>query len=181
MINLISIQKRKKMRKEFFMRFATVVFVMLGVSFFIAAIALLPAYFSANIKLNITKENLKKFQADLLSPEELIVLETVDSLDKKLKLINNSAGSNYIVSERVIDSVILRKTNAIKINRIDYKSAFSGEREILVLGGADSRDSLLDFRIRLERDPNWEKVDLPVSNFVKGSNIKFSLTLIPAK
>jgi hypothetical protein len=51
-----------------------------------------------------------------------------------------------------------------------------GEK-ISISGRASSREVLLSFRRTLEDNPAFSKVDLPISNFIKGSNIRFYITL----
>jgi len=50
---------------------------------------------------------------------------------------------------------------------------------VSIEGIAPSREILLAFRRLLENDPLFKSVDLPISNFIKGSNIRFNLNLIP--
>ena len=61
-----------------------------------------------------------------------------------------------------------------------YENDATKGKKVTVLGIAPSRELLLLFRRALEDDVAFKKVDLPISNFVKGSNIEFSLSLIPS-
>jgi len=73
--------------------------------------------------------------------------------------------------------VISKKMTDIKINQILYKNEPAG-KSIGVRGIAPNRERLLLFRRALEEDPLFKKVDLPISNFTKGLNIQFYLSLI---
>ena len=72
---------------------------------------------------------------------------------------------------------------AIKITDIAYESRSPDElaqaRKVSIEGTAPSRSALLSFRRALEDDANFQSVDLPISNFIKGSNIQFYLSLVP--
>jgi hypothetical protein len=69
----------------------------------------------------------------------------------------------------------------IKITQILYDNTVAkGDKKVNIQGTAPSRERLLIFRQALEGNPAFKKVDLPISNFVKGSNIQFSLSLTPA-
>ena len=46
-----------------------------------------------------------------------------------------------------------------------------------ISGIATNREVLLSFGKALEYDISFSKVDLPISNFVKGKNISFRLTV----
>ena len=68
----------------------------------------------------------------------------------------------------------------IKITQIQYRNESIKGKTISISGVASSRDRLLLFKRELENNIAFKKVDLPISNFVKGSNIKFSLGLTPS-
>jgi len=80
----------------------------------------------------------------------------------------------------VINAILLKKRSDIKITQISYQNDTRG-RKIGVTGTAPSREVLLFFRLALESSPAFKSVDLPISNFVKGSNIQFYLNLIPSE
>jgi len=107
-------------------------------------------------------------------------LATIEGLNKKLSLIEKAEKNKYFVSQKIINEIILKKTSDIKIEQIFYENSISGGKKISIRGVSPSRERLLLFRRALEDDATFKKVDLPISNFVKGSNIEFSLTLIPS-
>jgi len=67
----------------------------------------------------------------------------------------------------------------IKITDISYENDSLNGKKISIQGTAPSREVLLSFRQAFENDNTFKQVDLPISNFVKGSNIQFYLSLIP--
>lgn len=152
---------------------------MLSFSLLVAMLAMVPAYFSTSLQVKASKEVLARQQNNTPSEEELKVVNQVKSLEQKLDFVNTGNDNNYVFSEEILDSLLLKKTNRIKIDEILYESSQrEDQRKVIVRGQATSRESLLDFRVSLERDPKWQEVDLPVSNFVQGANINFSLTLL---
>ena len=76
--------------------------------------------------------------------------------------------------------IILKKMSNIKITDISYENDPLKGRKVSIEGNAPSREILLLFRRALEDDVLFKQVDLPISNFVKGSDIKFYLNLIPS-
>ena len=70
--------------------------------------------------------------------------------------------------------------SSIKITEILYQNDPQTGERINISGKAPNREVLLLFRRILEDNTAFSKVDLPISNFVKGSNIKFYLNLIPS-
>ena len=179
MINLIPNEEKKKKVKDFYFRLAVVFWAVLGCSMIIASVAILPSYFLSSVKKNLvnTKLEAQKREIDPLLGQE--TLAVVSDLEKKLKIIEDAEQNKYIISQSVIGKIVLKKMPDIKITGIVYESNYPGSKTISVNGTAGSRERLLLFRRALENDVAFKKVDLPISNFIKGSNIKFSLSLIP--
>jgi hypothetical protein len=92
---------------------------------------------------------------------------------------------NFSVSDKVINGIVLRKVPSIKITQILYENnEVDGgvkDKKISISGIAPNREVLLAFRRSLEDDVLFQQVNLPISNFVKGSNIKFFMTLVPSE
>ncbi len=107
-------------------------------------------------------------------------LNEFKALDLQLLIIEKVKGKTFLVSKKVINEIIAEKMSDIKITQITYELDPKGGKKVNINGLAPSRERLLLFRVALEDNAAFQKVDLPISNFVKGSNIKFSLTLIPS-
>lgn len=180
MINLIPIEEKRKMKSEFLFRASAVLFIVLGSAVLIGSVALLPSYFYVTVKNNLANQKLETQKNTPLPLVEAEILAKVQDLNNKLKLIENSNQVKFVVSVQVINDVISKKMPDIKITDIAYENTVAKGREIKLSGEAPSREKLLIFRQALEQDSSFKKVDLPISNFVKGSNIRFYLTLIPA-
>ena len=182
MINLIPNQEKKKMVIDFYYRLVVLFLWTLCVCILVAIIALMPAYFFSNSKYNIASKKLEvqKSESAPIFDEGTAVI--VKDINDKLNLIENLQKSKFIVSEKVINTIFSKKTSGIKITQISYDSSLSGglpAKKINVTGTASSREVLLAFRQALEKDSSFKNVNLPVSNFVKGSNIQFYLSVTP--
>lgn len=178
MINLIPNREKNLIMDNLRARFLITLFVSLTVAFFIGAVAFLPAYFFSSIKKEIANNKLDEQRKEPLPRFEQKALSVVQDLNNKFKLLENAEANRFIVTEKVINELVLRKAPEIKLTQISY-SADSGRKIITVRGFAPSRESLLAFRFMLENNPSFTDVDLPISNFIKGSNIQFFLTLSP--
>ena len=180
MINLIPKEEKKKMAVGFYYRLAILFLMMFDFCILIALVSILPAYFfsSANntivdVKLGIQKnEPLPQFDQDTLA--------VIKDVNGKLDLIDKAEKNKFLISQKVIGAVILNKEPNIKIIQILYENDPVRGKKIDVVGIAPSREVLLSFRRILEGNPAFKSVDLPISNFVKGTNIQFNLSLIPA-
>lgn len=180
MINLIPNQEKKKKVKDFYFRLVVIFLAALGFCVVLGIASILPSYF-----LSVTEKNLTsaKLSAQKNEPETLAdqnLSQAVEDLNMKLRLVEEAEKNKYPVSQKVINEIALRKMPDIKISRIVYENDAEGNRKVNVSGVAPSRERLLLFRQILEDNVAFQKVELPISNFVKGSNIEFNLSLIPS-
>lgn len=179
MINLLPKHEKERIVRDFYLRFATVLFISISICILIASVLLLPAYFSLFTQKAAIEQKLvvqKNSPApDSAEGNSIIIKEFND----RLNIIENINKNKFIVSTKIINEIILNKMPEVKITSINY-STDSISKKVIVSGIAPSREKLLLFRIALEDNVAFKKVDLPISNFVKGKNIQFSLTLIPS-
>lgn len=180
MINLIPIEEKRRIFRDFYFRVATVVFVMLGISLLIASFAILPSYFISSVEKNSIDEKLKMQENEIIPIPDQVTLAAVKDLKSKLSFVENSEKNKFIFSKNVIGQIISKKMPSIKISEISYQNDIKTGKKISISGIAPSREMLLVFRKALEDGVAFSKVDLPISNFIKGSNIKFYLSLIPS-
>lgn len=180
MINLIPNEEKKKMSSNFYLRLVTVIFVMLGVCFIIASVSILPAYLLSSMEKNFNDAKLVSQESELISLPDQNIITVVRDLKSKLSLIEKNEKNIFSFSKKTINEVVLNKTSNIKITRIYYQNDPQEGEKISINGVASSRETLISFRRALENDTAFSKVDLPISNFVKGSNIKFYLNLTPS-
>ena len=179
MINLIPNEEKKKKLKDFYFRlFVTSLFVF-GAAIIVAAVGLLPAYFLSVVKGNVINSKLESGQKENAPEFDQKTVALVKDLNTKLGLVDKNKTDRYLVSEKVVNQIIKEKMPDIKIVEIIYQYDTIKGRAASVYGLAPSRDRLLLFKRALEDGGAFKKVDLPISNLVKGSNIRFTITLIP--
>jgi len=152
---------------------------MMGVSVLFATATMLPAYFISVTKKDFTTTKLTLQEQEPVSTSDQETLGASKELDRQLGLIEKTKTSSYFVSQKVINEIMLAKTPSIKITEIFYQNDPQKGKTVIINGTAPSREILLSFRTALEDNVAFKKVDLPISNFVKGSDIKFSLSLTP--
>jgi hypothetical protein len=181
MINLIPTEEQKKIAKVFFMKLAVVFFVLLAFSAFVASVALVPAYFLALNKERIAKSRLEVQKSETIPQLDKDTVSLIKEIDGKMKTVENSIKNKFLVSQEVISQVVSSKMSDIKITKISFEEDINTGRKVSIYGTAPSRERLLLFRRALEENPNFSDVNLPVSNFIKGENIEFYLSLVLEK
>ena len=178
MINLIPNEEKKRKVRNFYFRFFIVLLTVLGFSIIVASAAILPSYFFSSVKKNLIDIKLETQKNEALPSLSQKTLVAVSDLENKLKLIEDTRQTKYVISERIINEIISKKMRDVKITEIIYDSASIKGETVIISGIASSRERLLLFRQALENATVFSEVNLPISNFIQGSNIKFSLSLI---
>jgi uncharacterized membrane protein len=180
MINLIPKEEKKKMTIDFYYKILVLFFVMAGLSALVALVAILPAYFLSSMKYSLANAKLETQKGEPLPQEGEQTIAAIKDINNKLSLVENAEKNKFPLSVKVINAVLLEKISNIEITEISYENNSVSGKKISITGTAPSREVLLLFREALENSSSFKSVDLPISNFVKGSNIQFYLNLIPA-
>jgi hypothetical protein len=162
------------MRKEYTIRLVIVFAFALSVTFVIGIISLFPSFISAMMERDaqnkiITTQN----QADQANKSSELLKDL--SLEKEMlnEIKVNGLGSDYF-HPRIEQLISLR--GDVKISSISINKNAEGLTEIVVQGFANTRQSLLAFKSRLESNKNLT-VNLPVSQLAQSSNIRFSIQI----
>ncbi len=167
------------MRKEFYYRLGTLAFLAIAVVFGVGIISLTPAYFLSLVNNASAEKKLKIQEEEPLPVFDEESRQAVEDINRKLALIEGAQKNTFSVIERAIQAVVAKKIPGIRINRIAYNDTAVKGKQISITGTAPSRDVLLQFRQAFEKDVSFTNVELPISNFVKGSNIEFNLNVTP--
>ncbi len=180
MINLIPKEERKKVNKSLYYKLAVLLLFVLGFSVFVFFIAILPSYFLSFNKVNVMNAKLEAQKAEQLPELNTETSQMVKDVNNKLDIIEKAQKDKFIYSQKVINEIILKKMPEIKIIEISYGIDPIKGAKIGINGTAPSREILLLFRQAFEDDDSFSQVNLPISNFIKGSNIQFYLSLLPS-
>ena len=179
-MNLIPNNEKKQMVKSFYFRLAILFLTVIGVSLFILSVGTLPAYLLSFTKDSLINTKLEIQKAEPVPVPDQETLAVIDDLDKKLAIIETEKDGKFIFSKKIIDAILLKKIPEIKIIQISYNNDSPEGKTVNISGTAPSREILLSFRESLEDDTVFKKVDMPISNFIKGRDIQFNLSLMPS-
>jgi cell division protein FtsB len=180
MINLIPNEEKKKMARDFYQRVLIMFLVVFSFGVLVACASLLPAYLLSVEKKSLVDAKLETQKNETIPEPDQKSMAIINDLTNKLNLIGKAQNNEYDVSQKIISEIISQKIPGIKITEIFYTEDPTSGKKVNVDGLASSREQLLLFRDALGADPLFKTVDLPISNFVKGSNIPFYLNLIPS-
>ncbi len=175
MINLLPIEEKKRIARDYNFRIFIAYFYAVGACFLIACVLLLPAYFLVILKENLANKKLETLKSLPISEPDKDTIKIIKDVNAKISLIENAEKNKFLVLENAIDKILSKKIPGVKLTAIDYEKDKDRIKSVTLKGIAPDRERLLLFKQMLENDAVFSKVDLPISNFVKGKDIDFSL------
>jgi len=179
MANLLTLPEKLYIRKMYRTRLVIVVLISTFVILSIGIITFLPTLFWSTVKEKAASERLSVIKQIISAEEQKNIQEDVISTNKKISLLKSGNARSVSMSD-VTEIVIQRKSRSILITAFFYENKLLDEQEqkMTVSGIAQDRYSLLLFVNQLREENIFEEVNLPVSNFVKNTDIPFSLSLL---
>lgn len=180
MVNLLTISEKKHIAKDYKTRRAVVALFMLSFLIIIAIVFLVPSYFVSVLKYNNNSKQLELEKSRVSSfVQKESTLKIIKSTNSKLDIFESFKPS-LIKPYDVIILVIKHKPEGVHLNTI-LLDKNKEEEKITISGVAEDRETLLSFLRLMESEKEFSKVGLPISSFVKGENIVFSMSVVIKK
>lgn len=173
MFNLLPKAEKECIRREYRIRLAIVALWFSLATLLIASVLLLPSLLLSSAK---EKAVMRRFTAVSTSVERGSAEKLADVLEEtqsRLALFRRKAPVMYL--HELLMRMASLKTNRVSFTNISFTGGESGKREVAIAGVAKDRAGLLSFVKSLERADFFEKVDVPISNYAKDTDIAFSL------
>lgn len=183
MLNILPEQEKEKIITEYRLRLGVVAVSAVTILILASLVLLAPSYLLAVSKYNNVSAELAIRETKQGSTSEQKNIDTqVRDVNKKINLFLSEPFGNRLSPPDMFLKIIGIKSSAIRITGFFYDATGKQER-IIVTGVAANRDGLAQFAETLKKDKTFANVELPVSSYVKSSNIDFSIVLsrgIPA-
>lgn len=166
------------MKRDFYFRLAAASLAMTGMAVFIAAAAILPAYFQSAVKKSSAEDRLAAIEGQNVPTEDQQALAVINDLDAKLSIVENAEKNTFDMPQAVVRELVVIKPSDIKITQLSYALDPQKGKTVSIRGTAPSRERLLAFQKILQSDAKFKSVDVPISNFIQDSNLQFFITLV---
>ncbi|KKU80276.1 MAG: hypothetical protein UY07_C0048G0008 [Parcubacteria group bacterium GW2011_GWA1_47_8] len=181
MLNLLPLFEKKNVLTEYRMRLAVVAVFALSFLVFASLALLASSYFRAFSKQNIAEKRIAELtgkSATENAQEEKATEAKIKEINKKVELLLAKGPEDPVlaVPSEAFSRIFNRKTTAIKIFSISY-SNLPDRTRFVVTGLAGNRESLASFVEALKKESTFNRVDLPISSYVKSMDIDFSIVL----
>src|SRR3989344_3855940 len=175
MVNLLSIQEKKYLQWEYRCRLFVLVLKGIFVLAAIFIILLLPTRARLMFSERADDKRIEVLGAGQASSLEREVRAGVLDINQKLSIFTFKP--EWVFSGEVLQPILDHLGSGIKLDSIFMERSPSGVVAKL-RGWAANRDKLLEFHRRLETVQGFVQVNLPISDFVKGRDIKFNLDIL---
>lgn len=165
------------MERERFRRFLVVVIFTIAFILFLGVFLMFPAYLSLAVeRKNLTQEvQLSRQAAPLAELENLE--KQIQNFNSKILVLENSFSKNISISE-IFEKIISMSPARLTLDGLAFRrTSLSDPGRIILNGRAPAREELLNFVKALEESKLFKKIDSPVSNLLKRTEIQFSLEL----
>lgn len=174
MLKLLLQPEQKKVRKEYFFRFAIVALSFSALLFLLLSVFLLPSYFLSRTKKKAVDTRKTSLQKSDVATSARKAGADLDDVKKKLSLLDFSAIP--LRQSDLIELILKNKTASISLGNFIYKSGVK-EGSVQISGTAESREALVSYLKKMQQEKIFSNVNFPVSNLTKDKNIDFFMTL----
>ncbi|MBI3634558.1 MAG: hypothetical protein HY228_03005 [Candidatus Yonathbacteria bacterium] len=176
MINLLPLEEKKKIRAEYRLRLSALVMLATALSLLASLILLSPVYLLTLSKYQFASEKFVRLESEQGKTEQEKELNAqINEVNKKTALFLKEDRRQAVFSE-IVTKIIETKGSTIRIQNIFYETS-PGRERFVISGRADDRDLLALFVENLKKDPFFTTVDIPISSYIKSTDIDFSVIL----
>lgn len=177
MINIFPIEEKKKILAEYRLRLGGVVIFAFASLISASLVLLVPSYLLANLKHKTASSELSAIESKQgRRAQENDVNTEIKAVNSEINLFLKGTPNASSTPSRTISKILDIKSKAIKIQGFTYDASVSQGRMIIV-GNASNRDTLSQFIEALKMEPTFTNVELPISSYVKSTNIDFSVVI----
>jgi type IV pilus assembly protein PilM len=178
-INILPYEKKKILRKEYWMRLFTIVLNLIALTGITATFLLFPSYFLSKSKENLVESSLETFNNGNPDLTNNNINKITSDINLKLEMLNKTEAS-YQINDQVLNNILSSRTSGITFSQILFNKKITegGDTSTLeIYGTATSRDSLRNFKTALDNNPSFSEVNLPISDFLEKSNLSFTISI----
>jgi type IV pilus assembly protein PilM len=175
-INVLPKQDKRNIKKIYWARFISTLLNILSLMIILTIVLLFPSYFYSKTKESTADQKLALFNQENPSNE-------IQSLDQMIKDINKNmlflkeATPKYQFSENILKEILTLKTEGITYTQISYNKKNADLTTLEIKGKAKDRTALKNFKTTLDNNPDYKKVELPISNFIEKENLDFIISI----
>lgn len=178
MLSFLPYAEQKRIRRMYTKRVATVVATFTVVVSLLGLIILIPSYYLAQNKRQVLEQEFLAFSVDKNVDEDENAPRAVLARMRGAMRVLSAMPESMLLQNMV--TVLKHRTQGIEITEIRYSRTNTDIGDFVVVGTAETRAQLVDFRDRVSEEKVFSKVDLPISYLAKDTNVAFQITITEA-
>ena len=168
-INLVPPVKKEEIKKNNRLKVAIKIELVMTMTLLIFFAALLSFRHILNLNLSLYADARQK-------SAEAAQYEKIKDFDDKFNEINSQAARIASVKKDQLHwSSIFLCLDGLVFSNIKVKSLATSDYSATLSGIADTRDDLILFKEKMEREKCFSDIDLPLSNLVDKDNVEFKI------
>jgi hypothetical protein len=175
MLNLLPHEDKFFLKREFQTRVLVVILAFLLVTLLAGFLYLIPSFLLSKSKTVNALMKRKEMEKAIASETQDTIHTEVKKVREEIALLEPSP--NSVSFSHFVQQVIADRAVGIAILSFSMQKSGDGTGVLSVNGKAASRSALLSFIDRLKKEDGVTRVDSPVSNFAKNSDIDFSISI----
>lgn len=174
--NLVPASAARALRREYFVRLATMSLGLATLAIAVHGVLLLPAYLYAHAEANREQAQLDRMAASASTAQERAVKAQIASVQSDIAYLGRL--SKQPTASGAIRAVLAVPHPGIRLSGFTFTApASDAQAGMAVSGTASTRDALRAYAASLGQLPYVSKADLPISAYAKDSDIPFTVTL----
>ncbi len=176
MANLLPLSEKKKTRKEYRMRLSVVAMLLFATLFAISIVLLSPSFILSSFKYDSATKQLETEKKKISDAVEGVdPIKVAKEVNVQLEVLGQD-GYLMPLSYDVFTIIVGHKPDSVKIKSMFYDRK-QKNGSISIGGVSKDRKTLLSFLQFLESEEIFTSVELPISSFVEGEDINFSIRI----
>jgi hypothetical protein len=172
---LLPLHERVALRREYRVRAAIVFCFTVSLAILLGIAAMFPAFLRASTEARSAEQTAVSLEKEKKNNGLSLIQQSVA---QSQKLLVSFTGKTMTTKKSAIIESIVSMRGANKLNSIQILQSGTSTVTVSLQGFAPTRDGLSAFKGRLESSVPGNKVDLPISELAKSTNIPFSLRLV---
>ena len=174
--NLLPEERARRLRREYFVRLATIAIVFLVVLTVTASALLLPVYVYLKDKEREKEAALAEATQQLFLSDEETLRVRLSGLNKKVTRLQTLEGVPSLSA--IVRDVLDVDRSGITLSGLSLAQATGAKPgTVAITGTAATRDRLRAYQLALLATPFVKAADLPISAYAKDADISFTITV----
>lgn len=175
-INVLPKQDKKNIKRIYWARFSSSLFNILSFMIVLTIILLFPSYFYSKSEEKIADQKLALFNLENPTNENKNLDQIIKDINKNMILLKD-ATPTYLLSDKILKEILNIRTEGITYTQIVYNKKNIETATLDIKGMATDRTALKNFKMTLDNNINYKKVELPISNFIEKENLDFIISI----